>query len=691
MKVFYHSAFTHRELAAGEVFRTIPCGAVLEWTLERGEMGQECSVLFNGGAVNPEQRQVDCTGQAELIIRLRGERYVYLVRPLAAPLSGQYARTYRRFFYEYSRRRGGEIERIQSGALKLYAVDQSVTVHDWTETFERVEAAFSAFRAICEKPKSHLKAINEVRPIETVKRIGYESIPYLAAHSEDWLARTAGGLKPARLFSRVEDDEYQIYENRVVKTLIDQILSLLRKIERELRDQYEQLHGIMNSGVQTGSFGFDVSFQKALSELLNSDEKSDEYRLEAMELADSFRRRAALLIKKYSALRQSRLYRCLRRSKAASNPLNETNILMMDKHYNVVFKLWKVIHRELAPPMAEEEAKPEFAAVCSGYLAFCKTLCGYAAHTLNFDEMGEGVYYRPADGLEIRIQEESGRVRVAVRDKTPRCLTLAGGLQLPVAAGSRFGPFRFDGAALFWDSDTTDDDIEAFCSLFKTRESRGKEQAEEKRRYQALRMAIDRRQREYPVPRRSTFTIVPAAVELSGHNRGAFRSYVEERVQSEGDDGASCVIAALPKCDENEQEVTAYARMANERLLILPLTMFDINSFRRIQNVLLRQIVSMGRETCPCCGGGMRESAGGLVCDTCNQLRLARTVCPNPACKHEYAYLSFDTPPDTISRMRGVEQANFYQWDSLYQYKDIVGMSVASGKLRTVCPCCGRE
>ena len=81
------------------------------------------------------------------------------------------------------------------------------------------------------KLKSHLKAVNEVRPIETVKRIGYESIPYLAAHSEDWLARTASGLKPARLFSRVEDDEFQIYENRVTKTLIDLILSFLRKKE----------------------------------------------------------------------------------------------------------------------------------------------------------------------------------------------------------------------------------------------------------------------------------------------------------------------------------------------------------------------------------------------------------------------------------------------------------------------------
>lgn len=34
--------------------------------------------------------------------------------------------------------------------------------------------------------------------------------------------------------------------------------------------------------------------------------------------------------------------------------------------------------------------------------------------------------------------------------------------------------------------------------------------------------------------------------------------------------------------------------------------------------------------------------------------------------------------------MRSVDPDNFYQMDSLYQYKDIVPMSVETGKIRTV-------
>lgn len=121
--------------------------------------------------------------------------------------------------------------------------------------------------------------------------------------------------KASETFSRVEDDEYQIYENRVVKTLIDLILAFLRKTEKELRDQSEQLRGIINSSVQTGSFGFDVSFQKAVAELLSSDDKDSEYRSKALDLAEKLHRQARRLLKKYRGLRQSRLYRYLKRAK----------------------------------------------------------------------------------------------------------------------------------------------------------------------------------------------------------------------------------------------------------------------------------------------------------------------------------------------------------------------------------------
>ena len=71
----------------------------------------------------------------------------------------------------------------------------------------------------------------------------------------------------------------------------------------------------------------------------------------------------------------------------------------------------------------------------------------------------------------------------------------------------------------------------------------------------------------------------------------------------------------------------------------ISLTMFDINYFRRMQNLLYRMILYLGKNRCPSCGGAMRQYQNQQVCDNCNQLVLTKTVCPNPDCKHEYFYM----------------------------------------------------
>ena len=690
MKVYYHSALNDIELMPGGALRTVPCKAYLKLHKDRTE--GPCELLYNGTIINPETTEIECNEEAELVVRQNGERYVYSVRPLVQPLSNKYSKAYEQFGYEYQDMEFDEIGSIQLGSLKLYAVDQSTDVRDYTEIFNQIEAAFNSFKAICEKPKSHLKAVNEVRPIETVKRIGYESIPYLAAHSEDWLARTASGLKPARLFSRVEDDEFQIYENRVVKTLIDLILAFLRKTEKQLRDQRDQLRGIMNSSVQTGSFGFDVTFQKAVAELMSSDDKGDEYRSKSLELVEKLQTRAYYLLKHYRTLRQTKLYRYLKKARTVSNPLNETNILVMDKQYSVVFKLWKAIHNVIAPKASEEENQIAFDDTCTDYQQFCASLCGYSAHVLNFDLIGNGHYKRITDNIELHVEcTESGLVNVTLRDIEPRTLIVPGGIEIPVLPGEVRNRIAYDGRILTWPNDITEDEIDSFCSLFKTRESRGREQSEEKRKYAALKSMLDQEQRSYDSPKETRFVIIPTAVEVSPENRSAFKQAMEgtaHRLHEEFEDAQ--IIVALPICNESEQKLTEYAKTYQQEISLLPITMFDINSFRRIQNVLYREILKLGKTTCPSCGGTMRQRDNQYVCDSCSQLMLTRTICPNPECRKEYLYMSYDINVATLQKMKKISRDSFFEWDSLYQYKDVVQMSVETGRLHTICPHCGK-
>ena len=690
MKVYYHSALGNVELTPGGILRAIPCKAYLELYREKTEA--PCELLYNGTLIKSETKKIECNEAAELVVRQNGERFVYSVRPLVPPLSTKFSKAYEQFGYEYRDMEFDEINSVKLGNLKLYAVDQSTEVRDYTEIFDQIEAAFNPFKAICDKPKSHLKAINEVRPIETVKRIGYESIPYLAAHSEDWLARTASGLKPARLFSRVEDDEYHIYENRVVKTLIDLILAFLRKTEKQLRDQRDQLRGIMNSSVQTGSFGFDVGFQRAVSELMSSDDKGDEYRSKSLELVEKLQKKAYALLKHYRTLRQTRLYRYLKKAKPVANPLNETNILTMDKYYSVIFKLWKAIHHVIAPKTIETENLIAFDDTCSDYQQFCATLCGYTAHVLNFDLQENGQYIRTADDIKIQVAcLDTGLVKVTIMDVASRSVAVPNGTEVPIAIGECINRIQYDGYSLIWPNDITSDEIDAFCAMFKTRESRGRKQNEEKRKYVALKSLFDQAQRTYDSPKQTSFLIFPAVVELGTENRSAIKSNIEGlSKQLMEDNEVDQIIVALPVCNESEQKVTEYAKEDSIAVSMLPLTMFDINSFRRIQNVLYREIVKLGKEHCPNCGQELRKRNNQYVCDNCNQLTVTRTICANPECKKKYLYMGYGIDSLTMQRMQRVQKDSFFEWDSLFQYKDIVHMSVETGRLHAFCPHCGK-
>ncbi len=693
MRVFYHSAFLSQELTGNSAVLAVPCESRLELRKTRGD--SESEVYINGELTSSDIVPVYLDKEIRLTIQRKNEKVSYTVKPLVNTLADEQARIYEQFAHEYIGKLTNEIESIRADALRMYAVEYATRIRDWSGTFDQLQEAFRAFKSIGDRPRSHLKAINEVRPIETVKRIGYESIAYLAAHSEDWLARTATGLKPARLFSRVEEDDYQIYENRVVKTLIDEIIIFLRRTEQDLKSKRGQLQGIIDSNVQVGSFGFDVLFQKAVHELLVSDPTGDDGRDRELKLAKELEVRARKLLREYLTLRDTKLYRHLKKVKRITDTLHDTNILLMDKHYNVIYELWKSVRPQIrskrVPERVSNDDGPSFASALSGYITFCKVLCGYTANVLNFRIEEDGRYFRKEDNLEISIREEDGIIHVVMRDKAPYRLELPRSVSVPIEAGESHGAFHYNGKELFWDPDVSADETDEFCALLKPKDSSGRARSEGTRRYHALKGAIEKYLREIGTPPKTEFIIAPTVVSVDSTTRSTFRKYTEEHATALADrKDVQHVIVALPKCDEDEQTIISYARDVGERVLILPLSMFDINSFRRLQNVFLRYIVAMGTEKCPCCAGTMREKDNQLICDDCSQLVLTKTVCPNRECRHEYHYLSYELTEDTIHRMKKVTEQDFFHWDSLYQYKNIVDMSVDSGRLRTVCPACGQ-
>lgn len=170
MKIIYHSAYADEELKAGEPIKVIPGIATISIKKETGDSKSE--VYFNGEMIEDLSSPLECGLNNEIVVKQGNQKKIYSVKPLVDSLKPEYAKAYEQFYYEYTQVKQNELDSIREGALKLYAVDKSTEVYDWSDIFEKIEAAFPAFKSICEKPKSHLKASNEVRQLRLLSELG---------------------------------------------------------------------------------------------------------------------------------------------------------------------------------------------------------------------------------------------------------------------------------------------------------------------------------------------------------------------------------------------------------------------------------------------------------------------------------------------------------------------------------------
>jgi hypothetical protein len=153
-------------------------------------------------------------------------------------------------------------------------------------------------------------------------------------------------------------------------------------------------------------------------------------------------------------------------------------------------------------------------------------------------------------------------------------------------------------------------------------------------------------------------------------------------------ENANLTIFALPVIRNNEQLMTRYASKVGDTFGVLPLTLFDINSYRRLQKIFFKTILEFETEKCPYCGRIMRQTENGRSCNECN-LIVTTTTCRHEDCCYEYQYTWYSISGKNLSAMRNITESDFFNRDSLFQYKDIVPMQVKEN-LVPVCPKCMR-
>lgn len=123
---------------------------------------------------------------------------------------------------------------------------------------------------------------------------------------------------------------------------------------------------------------------------------------------------------------------------------------------------------------------------------------------------------------------------------------------------------------------------------------------------------------------------------------------------------------------------------ADEKIIVTPsgvdsvrLSLYDIDSFRRVQQILLRAMIYADkvREVCPFCGKTLAETEVGFECGACRTV-IIKNICPETG--REY----YST---AIKHFRKHKDKG---GEGLYHYRNITPLSAEGAPL---CPACGKE
>lgn len=223
---------------------------------------------------------------------------------------------------------------------------------------EEITAALTPLETIVRNPKKSLKQVYSIVPVELAKKTTAESVRHLASHSQYVKEIDAkGNVIPDKILNVGAEDNYAIYENRFVMTLVRKLMMFI-----ELRYDYIEKHGdTKNSDTLTAKSLVEIDGLKY--------EYETKIRLVEPSQDEGNRESNEILLKQITELRRRILFlnntefmRTLKNENTVKSPIMQTNIIRKNLDYNACYRLWKFLDKydELGITFNVTETKTDF-------------------------------------------------------------------------------------------------------------------------------------------------------------------------------------------------------------------------------------------------------------------------------------------------------------------------------------------
>ena len=223
-----------------------------------------------------------------------------------------------------------------NGDRTLYQknISEAKTFDDtWIKT---VESYFPSLDKITREPKSILRYDEDIVAVERAKKTSAKSVRHLASHTENIRDIDENNyVTPKKVLIEIPEQEYAIYENRFIKTLINRLYLFVKNRYEIIKNNVESFQKDRLSG--TANFDFndtkvELSVDLTITKDLD-DKKINEHNYDLLARTEKLN----YLI---TGLKNSQFMKLLKNAPAVHPPIMKTNIIMKNPEFRNAYNLW---------------------------------------------------------------------------------------------------------------------------------------------------------------------------------------------------------------------------------------------------------------------------------------------------------------------------------------------------------------
>lgn len=202
---------------------------------------------------------------------------------------------------------------------------------------DAIDEALGSFQAIINNPRNVIREEEVIVNVANAKRTGTEVIQHLAQHAglvEDYNTET-GDVRPSRVMQRYRDDSNELYENRLVFTVLERAFHFVKI-------RYDALFEVMGD-----EFGAKLKVESDMNcptEMVHVDMflhiKETDSALDTDEKNREIFDRISRLYRMLSIFMNSPFAQQMRKLTRVKGTVVKTNVIKRNPYYRAIVKLW---------------------------------------------------------------------------------------------------------------------------------------------------------------------------------------------------------------------------------------------------------------------------------------------------------------------------------------------------------------